>query len=337
MTRSRLFETFLKTAERELQTHAAGLSSNPAYGIDAQICVRVDETAEATAFVRWNFEDSCYDIILTLGLCVWAFEVAAIVAAHVDSHPEENSALNLDFSNYQYLSRKQIEDRIEAAAQLFPDNQKAYCEYVFGGMLLAVFQHEVAHIVSGHINYLKSVSNNAASIDELHILTLSQPQCGDVPPLFFEYEADHVGSQLLAEAATSSAPPLSRWANGSRRDNMLFGLFGFTVFTLALEEAARLRDVKAPGYPSPMLRFSVAITGAKRIWDEERTGEEFLNAIMIPLGQILTLFETIYPAVGFLRDFTDPDWQKSLESEIDAMLNECSPYIDRVGQFSLFK
>ena len=337
MTEAGLFAQFLETAIQELRVFSAGLPDNPAYKIGAPIKVRTDNAAEATAFARWNFDEGGYEIVLTLGLCVWAFEVAAIVAMHTEDGTAVPLAGKLDFSNHRHLSHDDLMVRAANAAQHLPRAQHGYFEYVFGCILLAIFQHELAHILAGHIDYLKSVPRSDALIDELHILTIKRKAYDDVPPVLFEYEADHVGSQLLAEAAASSSPPLSRWTINTRQENTVIGLLGFTLFTIATEETTRLQNMKAPGYPSPMLRFAVAVTGAKRIWDEDHPGEEFRDAVMLPLGDALILFEGAYPAVGFLRDFTDPDWQQNLHSEIDALLDKCQPYAGRVAPFSLME
>lgn len=314
MTGVSLFQTLCDEVITDLRNYAVELENEINFPESAHLAVNISDSDQASASASWNATDGCYQITLDRALCVWAFDVAVNSSIHIDSDFNSNVSHRLNLSDYsRKWSIDEINRKSRLAEQRLPPHQNGVCHYLFGTVCLVIFCHELAHIFSGHVDYLKSRrKSDCVLIDELNIARQSEKATG-LPLRFLEFEADYTGARWLVELAGGKRFCPRLWRGYTVQQNLVMGLWAFVLFTISLTEAVSHSGYKSGQYPEPMLRFTTAVSAMNGIWNKQVPDAEFQEEIFLPVADLLQAFESLYPAIDHARDFADANWANAMK------------------------
>ncbi len=331
-----LFESLCNEAIADLSDYAGELKNEIDIPDPVHIAVGISDSTDVSASASWNKTHDFYQINFSRGLCAWAFDLAVYSSIHLDQDFTSNLPRQLDITDYsRVMSADDLDKRTNLAERMLLPHKKGFCRYLFGTFCLVVFAHELAHIINGHIDYLKSHrKHNLGLIDELHIAKQSEKTI-DLPLQLLEFEADFLGSRWLVELALGKRHCPKIWRGYTAQQNLVMGLWAFVLFTIAIEEAVVRSGFKTGQYPEPMLRFTTAVSAMNGLWNKQVPHVEFQEEVFYPVADLLKHFEPLYPAIDYVRNFADEDWASAMKDDAAKLLTINKPIIDKLDHYRL--
>ncbi|MCF6445694.1 ImmA/IrrE family metallo-endopeptidase [Nereida sp. MMG025] len=288
-------------------------------GLTVEILNKRDVNASAAI----SPDQSAYVIRLHIGLFVWAYGISAAATAMYESEFDTSGERTITLSKYRHhSSSRYVEEQLARADAELDQLQDGYAETLFQLILLTVFAHELAHIVRGHVDDLHDRSGGVQSfLDELMMTSDTAPlQQGRIRA--YEYDADRFAAGLLFELANDPPDILERWCRNTPTENLSVVLFANALFNAAVYETqTQNRQVKSI-YPSPMLRYSTAVSQMKRA-HIDRFGEDgFEEEVLQKSMGMLSVHEAIFPVIDHFRLFNRPEALVALRSESEAVITD---------------
>ena len=246
---SERFDFFLNRVFADFNDVCASIAEDFEFPNESGLTFAVFDRAEINASVFWHAQSSSYVIGFNAGFCLWAYELAIAASAL------EQTGIRVEETRNIYDGSTDLEglqQRLIRVDQSLSSAGDGYALFVFFSIFLSVFTHELAHIVRGHVDYLKA--NKSLGLDhwdELYATELRLPESA-IPLRVFELDADYIGAGLLS-VLSRQPERFSLWARTQPDENRAFALWGFAMFTLALQELADSCGLSSVGYSSPLL------------------------------------------------------------------------------------
>jgi hypothetical protein len=317
------FERFTKKALQELTAYSRTLKAEFQFPKGRGLSVEILNKRDVNASAAIAPDQSAYVIRLHIGLCVWAYGISAAATAMYESGFETSGVRTVTLSEYrQHASAKFIEEQLETADAELDQLQDGYAETLFQLILLTVYAHELAHIIRGHVDDLHDRSGGVQFfLDELMMISdkaLVQP--GRIRA--YEYDADRFAAGLLFELANDPPEILERWCRNTPTENLSVVLFASALFNAAVYETQTQNKQIKSVYPSPLLRYSTAVSQMKRA-HIDRFGEDgFEEEVLQKSMGMLSVHEPIFPVIDHFRLFNSPETLVALRSESDAVIKD---------------
>lgn len=317
----------------ELHSLSREMEKEISFPEDVGISLTLLRSMDISASVSWDNEASNYDINLNLGLLAWAFCLAVGAAQYHEHAVVSDDAKVLDYDSIPLTFDKDtLADKTKMAERLLSPEQRGYCEYIVRTIGLVVFTHELAHILCGHVDYLRSKRHRV--LNELHMAMMFSRK-SDFPVRVLEYEADRIAARWILDFAHNGRSSLPVWSRHTVQGNTAHALWAFAMFTLAIEESARVLGNYASDYPSPMLRFTILLGSLRKGWIDLQLPDDFEENIAFGTFQMLEIYEPAYPVIGHFREYLDEEWRAALHSEIDELTVDAKSYAFQLDPFRI--
>ena len=284
-------------------------------------------TVSAAAY--WHSETKSYVIAFDLGFCVWAYEMASIAARLEADEASTDDTRDFDLTAYTETADMQaLQARIDLADKHLETANQGYALFVLFNLLISVMTHELAHILRGHVDFVRRSGDQSGRVDELGVARRRTSRHA-IPLRVLELDADYIGAGLLSNLAQRVPTPFEFWSRTGPNENLAFALWAFAMFALALEEQDKALGMSDPDYPSPLLRFVLLGTDVIKA-----TGGAAAETSHLILGQVfsmLELYEPLFPSIGLMRAFTEEAWMAQLIDEVDALLEEHKTHVTKLS------
>lgn len=298
-----------------------------AYPVERSGMIDVIIGSELTinASVKWRPSTQEYRITIEWGTFIWAYRLCCFMAS-LDAEQENSFAGERIFAtNFTADNVERVLELLVQADQQFLEEQTGFGRYIFKTILIAVFYHEIAHILGGHLGLLsQEITLDSIQIDELSFGEISkEPLSGRFPVAVYEYDADRLSGLLIANLAANQTPSIYEWSLNKFDRNIVFSLWSLSMYALSTIETRKLAEGYSKSrYPSPFLRFSSIMSGITSALNIKGYDNSTSDNICIGCLSILAHYELHYPIVGEFRDFTDVRWRKTLEVEVEELLSD---------------
>ena len=322
--RSPWFSEVLGLAIADLDRYCGVLLDTYTFPQDSGISLHIRDRTSVNAGASWNEESRYFEVGLNVGLCVWAYE-AAVWMTWFNANDEEDLPFRAKRLRIfgKGTSKRQLQARLLLADSVYEESDSGFCQYLFFTILLSVFLHEVAHILRGHVDYVRSEQQDGVGlIDELEAWSGETAYHLSVPIRSIEFEADRHGASLLAEFARDHAHSSDRWRYQTETHNLTFALFGFALFSVALAEIVADAGSEPDRYPSALMRFSIVLSSIAAVWRNENRGDVFNEEVVGKVFPLLAVYERLYPGIDRFRAFNEEAWLSKIFNEVDAITAE---------------
>lgn len=317
------FEHFTKRALQELTAYSRTLKGEFQFPEGRGLSVEILNKRDVNASAAIASDQSIYVIRLHIGLCVWAYGISATATAMYESEFEASGERTITLSEYRHhTSASYLEEQLVRADEELDQLQDGYAETLFQLILLTVYAHELAHIIRGHVDDLHDRSGGTQSfLDEL-MMTSDKTPMQPERIRAYEYDADRFAAGLLFEMANDPPDILERWCRNTPTENLSVVLFANALFNAAVYETqTQNRQIKSV-YPSPLLRYSTAVSQMKRA-HIDRFGEDgFEQEVLQRSMSMLSVHESIFPVIDHFRLFNRPETLAALRSESEAVITD---------------
>ncbi|MBL4801192.1 MAG: hypothetical protein JKY45_04805 [Emcibacter sp.] len=317
------FVRFTKDALHELTAYSQTLNEEFHFPEGRTLAIEIHNKCDVNASATISPDKTTYIIRLHVGLCVWAYDISAAATAMYEGQFGSRGVRQITLSEYRGDTSANHLETILARADLELDGVKdGYAETMFRMILLSVYAHELAHVVRGHVDDLHARTEGRQSfLDELMMTSDDEPVHRERIRAY-EYDADRFAAGLLFELANDPPNVLERWCLNTPTENLAVVLFANALFNAAVYETqTQCRQVKSD-YPSPLLRYSTAVSQMKRAHLDRVGQDHFENEVLQKSMSMLSLHETIFPVIDHFRLFNDPETLVALRNEIDAVITD---------------
>lgn len=286
------------------------------------LTVGLNESPEVNARAARDNSRKVYIIEFSLGLVVWLDGVAVTLATHIDRNFEGASRLPLllDTSNADW--REEFQWRLDRGTKLLPPDCAGSYESFFQKAAVAIFSHEVSHILRGHLDWIRAAVGST-SISERGLRRATSPISVE-RARYLEFDADLFAGMITAHLALEPPNFLYRWRINTPQETLVETLLGLTLFFVSLEAEQTESASRPPDYPRPILRMILTATYMERIWERHLPDVDFWEVVYTNAFSVIALFEDLYPDVDHFRSLLDRHAQATLTRE----MNEVSQLMD---------
>lgn len=330
MLGSEAFAGFLGRASAALlETYADGLRLE---NLDTlPIRQRIDDRRQVTASVQWDPATESYMILISLGLCVWAYAIANVFGLTQVDETHEGPARPIGLRDFRPdSSLADLQAIVREVDQTADARFRPFAEYFFTLILALVTAHELAHITQGHVDYQKETSGHPAGLLDELALRHNEPGLPLDVLRGVEFEADS-GAAYYAAVAALTDSGVFQWKPSIEHDRRLsLIILGYTLLGAAMEEDDRILNTRSKAYPEPFLRASAFGTSIKVLLQDRGLNADQVDDIFIAAFQMVATLSRVYPNLNLYRYFLDQDYIAALEAAGNQAIDDVFVVEDKV-------
>lgn len=333
----RLPETFLDDDSNEILGRAQGscmsLSRNLGRRLPlrrrTRVLVGFDPSTAPNGFAK--IAPDGYVASLHVGFGLWAMQISSNMIAYAQKEPP----CPFDVGTAKYAGAADFFDAVQTyhrhRSRLDDEQRQVHFE-LSNVLMAAVWAHEMAHVLRGHLDALRATFPRESNrLWDVPVAPLSESaafvRC-------LEYDADSWAGFLMADLC-ARRPAYFEWL-GARTplDNVAFCIFGYAVICAYWRARNAEHQQRSPAYPDPLTRLAIFLQGLSQRgvgrWSDASFGR-CIGAAMRWMGGAAHVF----PPLAAIYDFVEESHNRDIRRDASDVLTDYFVVRDIINAHSI--